>query len=118
MLWTIIHRAVDIVLLILALSLLSMVGISATEKTGKTDFIKRIELFQKETRAEISKNTQYLESKINSVAERQDGYQNSTFSRLTLLENKLKVIESENKELKRTNKSPNILIQNTQNNNK
>ena len=97
--WTTIDRAVNIVFLILALSLLSILYIDSGERKDFQLFEKRLTLYQNESRKVIENNTLYLEGRVNAIASNQDTYQLSSSRRLDVLENRLKIMEEQNKDL-------------------
>jgi len=115
-LWTFINRAVDVLLLLLAVSLLGVLGITASQSNDSREFVQRIELFQEETAKVIYKNTEYMETRINALAESQDGYQNSTYTRLEMVENRVRVLEKKGLDSNKSVRSG-VVVNNVQNNN-
>ena len=117
MFWKVIHRMVDLTFLILSITtlglLLNITNDNATSGAFKTEL--------KEIRQEmqsLSDNTlKYLEGRVNKLAEVQDIYQSSTHQRISLMEQRIKALEAENKGLKSQVKAVNnVVISNSANN--
>jgi len=102
--WTTLDRLVNVVFLILALSMLSVLYIDADERKDFKLFEKKLEIFQAESRKVIENNTLYLEGRVNTLASNQDTYQLSSSRRLDVLESRIKMMENQNKDLIRQNK--------------
>jgi cell shape-determining protein MreC len=96
------HRAVDIVFLILALTILSILFISSEEQKDFQLFEKSLAIHKDSTRKLIDNHLIYLEGRLNSVAYNQDTYQVSTSKRIDILETRIRVLQDENKELKQS----------------
>lgn len=98
MLWTFVERITNLVILLLALILLTKVGLLAKEQDDSGLFDKKVTLFQEENKKVIDNNFYYLETRINKLSEAQDNYQNTSFSRINILEQRLIKLEKDNKQ--------------------
>jgi len=97
-LWTIVNRAVDVVFLVLALVIL-ILFYSNSQKENVEDYtLKQLEIYKIENRKVMENHLYYLENKINRVAESSDGYQVSSATRIDVLEKKVKELEKSNKQ--------------------
>lgn len=121
MFWTYIHRATELTFLTLALGILVVLLNIESDNTTSGVFKAELKELRQDVKLTIDRSSTYLENKLNKLAETQDIYQASTSRRVEVLENKIKVLERENKDLKVFKRDSTVLIQNNnvqQNNNK
>ena len=105
----------------LALGILVVLLNISSDNTTSGVFKAELKEVRQEVKLKIDRSSTYLENKLNKLAETQDIYQASTSRRVEVLENKIKVLEKENKDLKVFKRDSTVLIQNNnvqQNNNK
>lgn len=95
--WQIINRVVDIVLLVLSLSLLTLLWANTKEIQNTDIFVEKIVAFQEATKKMVESNTRYLEGRVNRVQEMGDSYQSNMSTRVYVLEQKIDKLEKENK---------------------
>lgn len=115
MFWTVLHRAVDITFLLLSITILVLMLNITSDSATSGIFKAELEEVRQDVKLAIDRSSTYLENKINRLAETQDIYQSSTSRRMEVLENKIKVIEKENKDLKVFKRDSTVLIQNNNN---
>lgn len=121
MFWTVLHRAVDVAFLLLSITILVLMLNMTSDSATSGVFKAELEELRQGVKLAIDRSSTYLENKLNKLAETQDIYQASTSRRVEVLENKIKVLEKENKDLKVFKRDSTVLIQNNnvqQNNNK
>ena len=97
MFWSVLNRVVDVVLLLLSLSLLTLLWANAKEMQNTDGFVEKIALYKQETQKMVEGNIHYLETRVNRVQEMGDSYQSNMSSRVYVLEQKIDKIEKENK---------------------
>jgi len=96
--WKVVERSTNLVFLLLAIVILSK---TLQEERSSSELMA-----EKKTLVDlIDKQTMYLENKANRIAEVQDVYQINVSRRLDLHDNRLKVLEQENKALKQQQKT-------------
>lgn len=89
MVWMILERCVHLTTLVLLILMISI--IFNNNKTGeeRNTFTLQLEEFQKETTRVRNHNVNFLEGRINKVAETQDTYQVTTSSKISILESRM-----------------------------
>ncbi len=121
MFWKILDRTVNLSFLVLSVIIISILVKTGNEDYDSNTLHKSLQASEVRLRRTVDANLSYIEGKVNSVAKTQDEYQSSTSRRMEVLENKIKVLEKENKDLKVFKRDSTVLIQNNnvqQNNNK
>lgn len=93
MVWIIVERAVHIATLMLLILMIAIIFSNNKSSDERTTFNLQLEEFKQEVARVRSKNIEYLENRINRQAETQDNYQNSTSSKLTILEKRIIQLE-------------------------
>ena len=106
-------------LILSAVILVVLLNVSSDNTTSGV-FQQQLKEVKQEVKTSLDRSVSYLENKLNKQAETQDIYQASTSRRVEVLENKIKVLEKENKDLKVFKRDSTVLINNNvqQNNNK
>ena len=97
MVWVIIERFVHLMTLVLLILMISIVF--NNNKTGdeRNAFSLKLEEFKQESKKVTSNNITYVEGRINTLAEIQDGYQVSTSNKLYILEKRMDKLDQQNK---------------------
>ena len=110
--WNIIHKAVNVLFLLIATSLLVLLWGSTK---NSSDVNKTAELLTKnreETSKIISTNSAYIEDKIMRLSYEQNSYQNTIFGKMTIIENRLETLEKSEKNNNKqsvTNNNSNVI---------
>lgn len=97
MFWTYLQGAVNFVFLLLAVTLLSLLWSNTQDLNKDANMQKHFEIFKESVHKAMSNNIQYVETRINKIAQNSDDYQVSTSNRLYVLEDKVKKLEQDNK---------------------
>jgi hypothetical protein len=97
MVWVVIERFVHLMTLVLLV--LMIVIIFNNNKTGdeRSSFSLQLSELREESKKVSANNINYLEGRINTLAEVQDTYQVSTSSKLYILEKKMDKLEQQSK---------------------
>jgi hypothetical protein len=113
MFWTIIDRVVNLTFLLLAFVIIgTLLSNSNTDKKEEV-FALEVAALRQDFRRVMDNNIAYVEKRVNGLSQTQDEYQVSTSNRLGIVEDRLKRLEKENKDLKQQQK--NVITQtNTQ----
>lgn len=111
--WDILKRAIDIIHFTVLILMASVLFISNKSGEDSLAFSNKLESAKQEMVKLVSNNTSYLETRLNRTDEKQDSYQNTSSSQISLLTKRVDMIEQSNK----TNqKIINTNIQNNTNN--
>lgn len=97
MLWVIIERIVQVLTLTL---LIIMISITMTNNKSSEDFGNfglKLNQYRQETLSVIAKNVDYVDGRINRVAENQDFYQVRMDQRVYIVEAQMKAIQADKK---------------------
>lgn len=97
MFWTIVDRLANLTFLLLAVLLITILLTNSNETAGYNNFQEQLKVFKGQMIGVMDKNIQYTESRVNRLQEQQDSYQNSTSSRMDVLERKMQKLEADNK---------------------
>ena len=115
MVWVILERCVQLTTLILLILMVVVIFSSNRSVEERNTFNLQLEEFRQDVIKVRARNIAYLEGKVNKVSENQDNYQNTTGSKLNILEQRVLKIEQEDK---KNNRVVNVNNNNnTQNNN-
>ena len=100
MFWTIIDRVVNLTFLLLAFVIIgTLLSNSNTDKKEET-FALEVAALRQDFRRVMDNNIAYVEKRVNGLSQTQDEYQTSTSNRIGIVEDRLKRLEQENKDLK------------------
>lgn len=97
MFWKIIERTVSLTYLLLAFTIIIILLTNSSQIQTDSNAAKLLELYKQENAQVRSRNINYLENKINTVAGTQDSYQISTTSRIHILEKAVERLEQQSK---------------------
>lgn len=95
--WDILKRAIDIIHFTVLILMTSVLFISNKSGEDSLAFSNKLESAKQEMVKLVSNNTVYLETRINRSDEKQDNYQNTSGSQISLLTKRVEKIELENK---------------------
>jgi len=98
--WGTIHKAVEITLLAVGITLLFVIHSGYKENKDFEMFEKSLAIHRVATGRLIENHLQHLESRINYTTSNQDTYQISTSRRLEVLELRVIALQEENKALR------------------
>ena len=97
MFWKILDRAGTIAYLLLSTILITILMNNSSENAGVNNYAQKLTLVQQEIMKVVANNTDYLETRLNKVSERQDDYQVSTDQRVYILEMQMKALQADKK---------------------
>lgn len=97
MAWIILDRVVSLTFLLLAITTLILLLNTASATKEATNFSSKLELYKQESMKVMSNNMNYVDGRVNKVAENQDSYQVSTDQRMYVLEQRILQLQSSNK---------------------
>lgn len=103
--WVIVRRVADLLTLVLLIIMISIVMTNSKSSEDFGNFGLKLDKYKQESAKVMSSNIEYMDKRINGLAETQDRYQVTTDQRVYVLEQRIK-------ELKNTNKSSQKMIQN------
>ena len=113
MFWKWLERLTTLSFLLLAITLTVILSNNNISDRRAESYALELQDIKTEIRRVQDSNLYYLEGKANKISESQDNYQISASNRLSILEDRVKAIEQENKILKNQQKS---IITNNNNN--
>lgn len=97
MIWKVLDRAATVAYLILSTILIAILMANSSESAGVNNYAQKLTLVQQEIMKVVANNTDYLETRLNKVSERQDDYQVSTDQRVYILEQQMKSLQADKK---------------------
>jgi len=89
MFWVILERCVHLTTLVLLILMISIIFNNNKAGEERNNFNLQLEEFRQDVYKVRAKNINFLEGRINKVAETQDTYQVSTSSKLSILEKRV-----------------------------
>ncbi len=98
--WEIIQRITSLSTVFLLIVMLSMITADSKTSLDKNNILTKVEQSKEEFRKVMANNLEYVEKRINRLAENQDNYQNATAKEISLLKVRVNTLEEENKALK------------------
>lgn len=112
MIWKLIDRAVQLTFLLLAVVLITTILKNDKYTSDLKGYSERLDYVTEKQKQVVMNNTAYLEERINRVQSLTDSFQNSTTSRMNVLEARIQRIDGDQRD-----KSPNVNINQNYNNN-
>lgn len=103
--WVIVRRVADLLTLVLLIIMISIVMTNSKSSEDFGNFGLKLDKYKQESAKVMSSNIEYMDKRVNGLAETQDRYQVTTDQRVYVLEQRIK-------ELQNTNKSSQKMIQN------
>ena len=97
MVWVIIERFVHLMTLFLLILMVSIIFSNNKSDGEISSFNLQLEEFRQDVARVRAKNIEYLENRINKLGETQDNYQNTSASKMSVLEQKVLKLETEEK---------------------
>lgn len=99
MFWTWLQGIVNLTFLILAITLLSAIWSNTKQNEDVNNISEYKILIERDVKDTINRNQIYTEKRVNKIAETQDSYQASTSQKVFMLEERIRLLESEVKSL-------------------
>lgn len=97
MAWIIIDRVASVTFLLLAVTTLTLLLNTTSATKEGSNFSEKLELYKQESIKVMSNNINYMDGRLNKVAENQDSYQVSSDQRMYVLEMQVKQLMSDKK---------------------
>lgn len=97
MVWIIVDRIVSLTFLLLAVTTLILLLNTTSATKEASNFSEKLELYKQESMKVMSNNINYVDGRLNKVAENQDSYQVSSDQRMYVLEMQVKQLMSDKK---------------------
>lgn len=95
--WDILKRAIDIIHFTVLILMASVLFISNKSGEDNASFSLKLENAKQDMIKLVGNNTSYLETRLNRTDEKQDGYQNTSSSQITLLTKRVDMLEQDKK---------------------
>ena len=95
--WDILKRAIDIIHFTVLILMASVLFISNKSGEDSLAFSNKLESAKQEMVKLVSNNTVYLETRLNRTDEKQDNYQNTSGSQISLLTKRVDLLEQDKK---------------------
>lgn len=95
--WDILKRAIDIIHFIVLILMVSILFINNKSGEDSLAFSNKLDSAKQEMIKLVSNNTAYLENRLNRTDEKQDNYQNTSSTQITLLTKRIDIIEQSSK---------------------
>lgn len=103
--WVIVRRVADLLTLVLLIIMISIVMTNSKSSEDFGNFGLKLDKYKQESAKVMSSNIEYMDKRVNGLAETQDRYQVTTDQRVYVLEQRIKGLQN-------TNKSSQKMIQN------
>lgn len=97
MVWTIIERVIHLTTLVLLVLMITIIFTNNKSGEDRNNFSLKLEEFKQDNAKVTANNISYVEGRINRLAENQDNYQNTTSTRIYLIEKRVEKLEQGNK---------------------
>jgi len=96
--WDILKRAIDIIHFTVLILMASVLFISNKSGEDSLAFSNKLDSAKQEMVKLVSNNTSYLETRLNRTDEKQDSYQNTSSSQISLLTKRVDMLEQDKKQ--------------------
>lgn len=103
--WVIVRKVADLLTLVLLIIMISIVMTNSKSSEDFGNFGLKLDKYKQESAKVMSSNIEYMDKRVNGLAETQDRYQVTTDQRVYVLEQRIKGLQN-------TNKSSQKMIQN------
>lgn len=98
MIWEIIRRVIDLFTLLLLIVIISIILTNNKSQEDIGNFGLKLEQYKQESMRVMSNNIDYVDGRINKLAEAQDSYQVGTDRRLNILEERMRDYQADKKD--------------------
>jgi hypothetical protein len=90
--WVIVRRVADLLTLVLLIIMISIVMTNSKSSEDFGNFGLKLDKYKQESAKVMSSNIEYMDKRVNGLAETQDRYQVSTDQRVYILESQMKLM--------------------------
>ena len=91
--WDILKRAIDVIHFVVLVLMVSILFLNNITTEQIATFGLKVESVKEELVKVISSNTNYLETKVNRIDAKQDNYQNTSSTQISLLAQRIERLE-------------------------
>lgn len=95
--WVIVRRVADLLTLVLLIIMISIVMTNSKSSEDFGNFGLKLDKYKQESAKVMSSNIEYMDKRVNGLAETQDRYQVTTDQRVYVLEQRIKELQNNNK---------------------
>jgi len=112
--WDILKRAIDVIHFVVLVLMVSILFLNNNTSEQVATYGLKMESLKEDVMKVISNNTSYLETKINRTDAKQDNYQNTSSTQISLLAQRVEKLERAYKDSSRViNTNTNNVLVNT-----
>ena len=90
--WVIVRRVADLLTLVLLIIMISIVMTNSKSSEDFGNFGLKLDKYKQESAKVMSSNIEYMDKRVNGLAETQDRYQVSTDQRVYILESQMRLM--------------------------
>lgn len=110
--WVIVRRVADLLTLVLLIIMISIVMTNSKSSEDFGNFGLKLDKYKQESAKVMSSNIEYMDKRVNGLAETQDRYQVTTDRRVYVLEQRIKDLQADKKQNQRiiNNNNSNAII--------
>lgn len=95
--WVIVRRVADLLTLVLLIIMISIVMTNSKSSEDFGNFGLKLDKYKQESAKVMSSNIEYMDKRVNGLAETQDRYQVTTDQRVYVLEQRIKGLQLDKK---------------------
>lgn len=95
--WVIVRRVADLLTLVLLIIMISIVMTNSKSSEDFGNFALKLDKYKQESAKVMASNIEYMDNRVNGLAETQDRYQVSTDQRVYVLEQRIIQLLSDKK---------------------
>lgn len=95
--WVIIRRVADLLTLVLLIIMISIVMTNSKSSEDFGNFALKLDKYKQESAKVMASNIEYMDKRVNGLAETQDRYQVSTDQRVYVLEQRIIQLQTDKK---------------------
>lgn len=95
--WVIVRRVADLLTLVLLIIMISIVMTNSKSSEDFGNFGLKLDKYKQESAKVMSSNIDYMDKRVNGLAETQDRYQVTTDQRVYVLEQRIKELQLDKK---------------------
>lgn len=95
--WVIVRRVADLLTLVLLIIMISIVMTNSKSSEDFGNFGLKLDKYKQESSKVMSSNIEYMDKRVNGLAETQDRYQVTTDRRVYVLEQRIKELQLDKK---------------------
>lgn len=95
--WVIVRRVADLLTLVLLIIMISIVMTNSKSSEDFGNFALKLDKYKQESAKVMASNIEYMDNRVNGLAETQDRYQVSTDQRVYVLEQRILQLQTDKK---------------------